>query len=512
MIECSRLPRRRCFMTKRELLRDSNFGSQVAEEEHDLESYFVETEHWRRIYQGETDIVYGPKGSGKSAIYLLLVSRDDLLERGVLVVPAENPRGALAFSDIVDDPPTTEAEFRGLWKLYFLSLVGDVLEDWGITNDGAQSVVDALAEAGLREPRRDLRGTLKRVAEYARSALRVGSIEAGAQIDPVTGIAGVHGKITFGEPSPERRAAGHVSVDSLLSTADTALDAQDFEVWLTLDRLDVAFAEERALEENALRALFRVYIDLLEFDNIRLKIFLRDDIWERIISSGFREASHINRDLTLTWDDTSLLNLLIRRALSNSDICDYYGVIPEDVLADIDQQRKLFYRIFPEQVERGARKSTTLTWMVGRTRDGTGRTAPRELIHLVEAARQQQLRSLELGEDEPRDETLITGTAIKAGLPEVSQARLQRTLYAEYPEYKQWVEKLEGGKTLQTDRTLSKLWGVDESEAASRAQQLVEIGFFEQRGAGEHPSYWVPFLYRDSLNMVQGSAEQETAR
>ena len=145
--------------------------------------------------------------------------------------------------------------------------------------------------------------------------------------------------------------------------------------------------------------------------------------------------------------------------------------------------------------------------MVGRTRDGTDRTAPRELIHLVESARGQQLRSFDLGDDEPEGETLITGAAVKAGLPDVSQARLQRTLYAEYPEYKPWIEKLEGQKTEQTEEALAALWGTGEPETTRRAQRLVEIGFFEQRVRGGTPSYWVPFLYRDSLKMVQGRAE-----
>ena len=293
-------------------------------------------------------------------------------------------------------------------------------------------------------------------------------------------------------------------MDDLLDAANSAIASEELEVWLALDRLDVAFAEMRELEENALRALFRVYVDLLGFENIRLKIFLRDDIWARITSSGFREASHITRQITLTWDDRSLLNLIIRRALSNPELCEYYDVSPEEVLSDREAQEELFYRVFPEQVERGERKSTTLKWMVGRTRDGTDRTAPRELIHLVESARGQQLRASELGDDEPEGETLINGAAIKAGLPDVSQARLQRTLYAEYPEYKPWIEKLEGQKTEQTEETLSVLWRTGAGEAARRAQRLVEIGFFEQRVRAGIPSYWVPFLYRDSLKMVQG--------
>lgn len=61
-----------------DVLNQLNFGQRVAEDEVDvLESYFVETDHWRKIAADEVDIIYGPKGSGKSALYFLLTKRAD---------------------------------------------------------------------------------------------------------------------------------------------------------------------------------------------------------------------------------------------------------------------------------------------------------------------------------------------------------------------------------------------------------------------------------------------------
>src|SRR5439155_10065835 len=101
------------------------------------------------------------------------------------------------------------------------------------------------------------------------------------------------------------------------SLANTALGKANYKLWILLDRLDVAFADSPDLETNALRALFKTYLDLTGLDNIRLKIFLRSDIWKRITKSGFRESSHITRHATITWTDPFLLNLVIRRVLSN---------------------------------------------------------------------------------------------------------------------------------------------------------------------------------------------------
>ncbi len=36
---------------------------------------------------------------------------------------------------------------------------------------------------------------------------------------------------------------------------------------------------------------------------------------------------------------------------------------------------------------------------------------------------------------------------------------------------------------------------------------LVEVGFFERRGSRDIPDYWIPFLYREALELTQGAAE-----
>jgi hypothetical protein len=44
-------------------------------------------------------------------------------------------------------------------------------------------------------------------------------------------------------------------------------------------------------------------------------------------------------------------------------------------------------------------------------------------------------------------------------------------------------------------------------EAQELGGKLVDIGFFEKRGSKEEPVFWIPFLYRDALRLVQGAAE-----
>lgn len=495
--------------SKRDILDRVSFGKRIAEDEVDeLAQYFVETDQWRRIFAGDVDIVFGDKGAGKSAIYSLLVSRADVLfDRGIVLVPAEKPRGAPAFKDLVVDPPASQQEFIGLWKLYFLCLLAQAFREWGIGGQMADHLIQPLeAEKLIAKGPTSFQGLIRGALSYVRALLRVESVEGGLAVDPATGMpVGVTGKITLREPSAGERDEGFLSVDSLFRAANEALEEADYRMWLVLDRLDVAFADSDEVEGNALRALFMVYADLREFERIDIKIFLRTDIWRRITQEGMREASHIEDQVAISWDPQSLLNLVVKRLLRNEAIRQFYDVVDTDILSSVDGQKDLFYRIFPEQVEAGSRKSTTFDWMLGRTRDGSGNTAPRELIHLLSALRDEQLRMLEVGHGEPAGEQLFDRAAFKAALPEVSRVRLEQTLLAEYPALRPYVERLERRKSQQSIETLAEIWECDREQARTIADQLVEVGFFERRQALGETAYWIPFLYRDALGLVQGA-------
>lgn len=495
-----------------DILRNTSFGQRVAEEEVDaLASYFVETDHWSRLYRGEIDIVYGTKGAGKSALYALLLSKSgELFDKNIVLVAAENPRGEPAFRDLLPDPPASEREFVNLWKLYFACLLHDVLVQYGIGGAEADQISKALQQEGLVKGKLSLAGVLRSAFNYVRSVFRPPqAVEGGLQFDPMTQMPkGFTGKIVFAEPGKEAADKGVLSVNQLITLANSALESAGLSAWILLDRLDVAFSEHDQLEVNALRALFRVYLDLLGQSQIKLKIFLRSDIWSRITEGGFREASHVTRHLTIEWNRISLLNLLVRRALHNQAICEAYGVTDALGRSPMKLQESFFYAAFPPQVDIGTGRSSTLDWMLARTRDGTKVNAPRELIHFLNCLRDVQIKRFEVGDEPaPEDKQLFARVSFKEALPDVSKVRLEQTLYAEHPDQKAWLEALKGEKTLQTPESLSLVWNCSAADALHKAATLAGIGFFEHRGTKQEPQFWVPFLYRDALNMVQGTAE-----
>ena len=429
-------------MKRLDLLKQVTFGAQVAEDEvNALESYFVETNEWARMVRGEIDIVRGEKGAGKSAIYSLLLRKSgEFFDNNTILVAAENPRGTTVFKDLSADPPTTEVEFIALWKLYTLAIVAQQLREYDVRGNEIEQVYRALEEARLLEREFTLTGVLRGVHDYARRIVRAEALEGGIEIDPATQMpSGITGKIVLREPSYTQKRVGIFSVSGLFEIVNRVLRSKFLNVWVLFDRLDVAFADDHKLEGNALRALIRAYSDLKSFDHISLKIFLREDIWKGLVGGGFRELSHIVRYVVLDWTPQSLLNLLIRRILSNSVLVGEFSINAKAVLEDYERQERLFYQFFPEQVEQGPQKAKTFNWLITRCRDGTNKTAPRELIHLANSILEQEIKRLERGGTPTTELQLFDRSVFKAALPIVSNTRLHAYLYAEYPNEKAFV-------------------------------------------------------------------------
>ncbi|WP_067094186.1 P-loop ATPase, Sll1717 family [Marinomonas atlantica] len=484
-------------------LEEVNFGNQVAENEANaLSTYFVETQAWKKLFNGEVDVIFGSKGAGKSALYTLLLNKSNsLYERDVFLISAEKPTGKTVFSDMSSEPPTQENEFITLWKVYFCQLIVNWLIENKMCEGSAKVVADKLVDAGLIEEKNTIKRLLASAKKFAKQLTRVEGIEGGLGLE-----GGVSGKITFHTPDQELKTKGYSSVDEILDTLNEYLSEIGKVGWILCDRLDVAFDQSIELEKNALRALFKVYRDLEEYESIFLKIFLRDDIWNRITQEGFREASHINRDITISWNSRNLLNLIVSRALQNTILLEQYNVDSKDILADYDKQKDFYYKMFPKQVDVGERQSETFEWVLSRIRDGLNSAPPRELIHYYNEMISQEINEQDIANNNVEEPNIISKVAIKNAAYEVSKTRILRTLFAEYPEFKDDILAFENKKAEHNVETLCTVWGVDTNMALIKANKLSELGFFELKTAKNEKVYKIPFIYRFYLNVTQGKA------
>ena len=268
-------------------------------------------------------------------------------------------------------------------------------------------------------------------------------------------------------------------------------------VWVVLDRLDEAFQGFPEVERPALRALLRTYLDMLEFDYVKLKLFVRKDLFRKVVHGGFVNLTHVNaKRLDIVWDEEDLKALLCNRIRRDEDFMLAFG----------DQPRtddEIFSLLFPSQVDAGPRKPTTWAWMMSRIRDGNGTRPPRNLVDLAKKAQESQQRAEERS---PREfasgTTIIDSDAIRKALQRLSEDRVNDTLLAEAAELAPLVERFRDGKAEHNAATLAALLGVPVADVRATAKPLLEMGFLEEIGE----SYKIPMLYRDGLNITQGKA------
>jgi hypothetical protein len=286
--------------------------------------------------------------------------------------------------------------------------------------------------------------------------------------------------------------------DDALHLLNSALAENGITVWVALDRLDEAFVGFPEVEIPALRALLRTYLDLLAFEQIRLKLFIRKDLFRKIIRDRFVNLTHVNaRRREIIWDEEDLFTLLCKRIRENGQFLTLLN------LQNASDQ-ELFDIMFPKQVDGGERRPITWKWMLSRTRDGNGSISPRNLIDLANKAKEEQSRREQRS---PRFYTdgssLIEPESMKRALTRLSEERVEDTLLAEASkDVAALINAFIGSKVTHNDASIANLFGVEITQAKAFANTLVDIGFFEQIGE----LYRIPILYRDGLNVTRGKA------
>ena len=234
------------------------------------------------------------------------------------------------------------------------------------------------------------------------------------------------------------------------------------------------------------------------FRRSNLKLFVRKDLFRRIISGGFVNLTHVNaRKIEIGWDEDDLFDLLVRPMRESSSFVQHLGT-PERA-----SSREIFYGTFPPQVDPGKRKPATWIWMIRRIRDGNGVKPPRNLIDLVQKAQQEQHRREEREKNEHNiGQPLIGSDALKRGLSRLSNERVEDTLLAEAGDHAHLIERFRDGKAEHNEVTVAEVLEAEGQALTDAMRVLMDLGFLEQVGA----TYKIPMLYRDGLRITQGKA------
>jgi hypothetical protein len=114
-------------MLIKDILRELELGSSVAEHDDALEDYFIETETFRALVADQHDTIAGDKGTGKMALYRILQKRYTTLLEDVEVLAGSNPVGWSVFERLAEGESHSEGQYVTVGARRVDAELGDVL-------------------------------------------------------------------------------------------------------------------------------------------------------------------------------------------------------------------------------------------------------------------------------------------------------------------------------------------------------------------------------------------------
>ena len=467
-----------------------DLGSDVAENDTGLLDYFVETTDFKTILSGSVDIVRGHKGLGKSAIHRTLHSGRYDPPNTIIVDGSDATSSDLFRATQALDK--TEDQFKLLWTAYLASAAANevlrLMPETPRDRDALKQIREFLKYIGLlkEQKKKSLLDTARKAKSFA--------VGLGLSED---GLPSLNFSVEL-EKSTERTLVCEQHFLDLIELCVEVLHNNRKQLWITIDRLDELFAKGSANESNSLRALFRSHLTICAIRHaqteVRCKIFIRTDIYDRITRNrGFTNVTHF-RDLNIVWNAKSIVALVARRVVANAEVrrqLTQLGVKASD-------PNSVWNALAPENIQ----SQRSHIWIAKATTDSSGAFNPRNYITLLSlSAKKSQdlLRSNPLGS---YGETVISSDAIKSSFGELSRKRLDDTVLAEFPACRPFIDRMRGGfAAFDSKSQFSKTVGVPPDDAGAIDEAidlLVESGVLKKI---THSTFSIAYMYRPALRV-----------
>ena len=292
-----------------------NLGASAAENEmQDLASYYVETDEFNRAVRGEVRLVVGRKGSGKTAVFVLV--RDEMRAHGKLVVLDLKPEGyqLLKFRDQILDlmeEGTKEHTLTAFWEYVLLLEICHKIID--------EDKKLHLRDTRLYEPYRALvglydSGTYLTEGDFSE---RIKTLIDGFTQDFKAEYGGTQG-ISLGQDQLTELLYRHDVGELRRQTCDY-LGFKDG-VWILFDNLDKGWPAQGVETQDvqilrclldASRKLERFYRKN-EVECITL-IFIRNDVYQLLLEGTPDRGKEAV--IQVDWSDAEMLREILRRRL-----------------------------------------------------------------------------------------------------------------------------------------------------------------------------------------------------
>lgn len=477
-------------MKRKDLLNQLYFGAVDSESEQNLDKIFIQTKNYLEFLDPNTALLLGSKGAGKSALYRFFTKFEESARQ--MADHAIDDVYITAGIGFKDQPEMDDMQLlnkleekaissEAAWKIYITYKIIHVL----CTNYDVvcgEKCRRVLQKSGVIKDYR-ISALVKRLFEKL--------IGEPPQID----------QIDFNNVSIKLSEKNHISIYDLLKEIDSYLGKNGKKVWLLIDKIDEIFPSKPEIRKECLEGLFLAYIDFVaRYSNIKLKIFLRTDIWSTL---SFVNKSHLtDKTTTIVWDSKELKKLLIKRAVYNKDVSDYIGFSSDSFDINLDQY---FDKLFPLKVYHGEREAKTMSWIIERSTDGLGGVYPREIINFGNYAVKEELSNGDALDNEAKHEqALISGLSIRNAFEKVSKVKVQSYL-SEFSDLSKHFERFAGQQTaVYSQEELIKLMQGLRPEGEDMIKQLHETGVIAYSSGQiltKDSKIIVPRLFRNGLGI-----------
>ncbi len=277
-------------------------------------------------------------------------------------------------------------------------------------------------------------------------------------------------------------------------------------VWLLYDNLEQDLPQWLPFWNNALEGLFS-FIALLDEWRItwlRPKVFLREDLWQRL---RFANKTHFeNHQVELRWEQIDLLRLayrLFQRSGAMHDFLREHEKLRDPDYIAMDDLEDSLGLVWGLRRAPSGNAPLVHDWVYGRLIDAKQTAYPREMVHALSKAREFELRVLGKGLLPP--DRLLSSEALEAGLLFASKKRCEAMRSDEYDWLAGFFAALRGAPARGDMALVHEAWQhtLSDSEPIFRGfvSLLVDAGLITTEG--DSGSYRFADIYIDGFGLVR---------
>lgn len=445
-------------LDKEKVLSELNFEAGIAEDQSNLNQFFVKTDDFSKGKQPDVVLVLGRKGTGKTALFRMLSENPFNVYKPIIVQAPRTSKYLMlsvdGFRDLEKHIRKYQSSWDILWSCYCLLIIyrSGIIKDDSIFLKAALSVKNNASALVLVNSLKDLLKNPK-IAILAKDQFRY-----------------LNNKLANNP------------------------------IWLFFDGLDTGFGsreDDLTRRKEAISGLFSLWYELQDLEKIRWKIFLRQDIWDII---SFQNKSHLyGKSLTLKWEKNDFYKTVIKQALASpfrTFVEKQLNIKLEDEIEAWPEERtnKVIFQLVAERM-RGGRTTYTINWIWNRLGDGNGDHSPRYLFQLFREAviweREEQKKN-------PYDRSILRPRSLIQVILKVSEQAII-ALKEEYPELDNFIEWLRNKRSPLDVKDIRQSF---KEETFKLAQQIGLLTIYEETD-GEISRFAIPDLYLKGLNMTR---------